>query len=618
MPTMKRAQTFIVGIAALLSTLVIHPGAAQQTAAPPSAPSAPAQAQPQLPTFRTGANLVRVDVTVLDHRGNPVPSLKAEDFLIEEDGVPQKVTSLKFVEANGQPTDDLSLPIRSPEHAAAEAARDDVRVFLVFWDEYSIDQFASALRARDALTQLVRTAFQPTDLVALMDQLTPADAIRFTRNFNDLALDVRKLRGRLGIFFPTRSVVEDAQLARGGDIRRLRAEVTLSALKSAVVFLGTLREGRKAVIFVSEGVRGLGSDATTIMADVVRAANESNTAIYTVDPRGLTARGASDSLYQLADNTGGRTIVNTNGLDTALSQVVREASAFYLLGYSSIRNPADGRFHQIKVHVDRTGLDVRARRGYWAPSLKAVEEAKAAAAAATPPDAVAVALAALSPATSRHVLDLWTGLSRTADGRPALTLAWTRHSRGAGADTPASVLVSATNDVEIFQFEGRVDGRGPTFTLRPGPVKVVLTVRDAENRVIDTETRNLMVPAGGAALLWSSPVLHRARTPLELRAITGDLDAPPFAGNEFSRTDRLLVRLSLLGNGADATVSSRIVGRSGRQLVALQIAPVPGRAGGYQIDLPLSSVAPGDYVIAVEASRGAEHAEAFVAIRVGG
>ena len=230
---------------------------------------------------------MRVDVTVLDHRGQPVPALKAEDFLIEEDGVPQKVTSLKFVEANGQPTDDLSLPIRSPEHAAAEAAREDVRVFLIFWDEYSIDQFASAIRAREALTRLLTTAFQPTDLVALMDQLTPSDAIRFTRDFNDLSLDIKKLRGRLGVYIPARSAAEEAQMQKG-DPRKLRAEVTASALKSAVVYLGTLREGRKTLIFVSEGIRGLGTDSTQVLSDVVRAANESNTAIYTVDPRGLT------------------------------------------------------------------------------------------------------------------------------------------------------------------------------------------------------------------------------------------------------------------------------------------------------------------------------------------
>ena len=614
MPTMNRAPMFIVGFV-LLGTVTLLVADAQQPAAPP-----PPATDQQLPTFRTGLNLVRVDVTVLDHRGNPVPALKPEDFLIEEDGVPQKVSSLKFIEANGQPDDDVSLPIRSPEHAAAEAARDDVRVFLLFWDEYSIDQFASSIRAREALTKFVSTAFQPTDLVALMDQLTPTDAIRFTRDFRDLGLDVKKLRGRMGLLVPTRSAVEDAQLMRGGDIRRLRAEVTLSALKSAVVFLGTLREGRKAVIFFSEGVRGLGSDGITVMSDVVRAANESNTAIYTVDPRGLTARGSSESLYLLAENTGGRTIANTNGLDTALREIVHEASAFYLLGYSSIKNPADGKFHQIRVRVNRSGLEVRARHGYWAPSEKAVAEAKAAAAAATPPDAVAEALGSLTPATSHHVLDLWTGLGRADDGKPTLTLAWARRpDRTTSRDQAASVLAAVTSDGQVSQFEGTIDQRGPTLPVSPGDVKVVLTVRDKEEHILDTETRVVKVPpAGGQELAWSSPTLFRGRSPIDMRAINGDPNPPPFAGHEFSRADRLLVRVALYGDSADATVAGRLVGRQGRQLATLPIAPLAGRAGLYQIDLPLQSVAPGDYVIAIEASKGTERAETFVAIRVAG
>ncbi|MEO7274025.1 MAG: VWA domain-containing protein [Vicinamibacterales bacterium] len=607
---MPTARPFIPALAATLLFSAFLRATPQQP---------PASDQAQLPTFRTGANLVRVDATVLDHRGQPVSSLKAEDFLIEEDGVPQKVTSLKYVEANGQPTDDLSLPIRSREHAAAEAARDDVRVFLIFWDEYSIDQFASAIRAREALVRLVGTAFQPTDLVALMDQLTPSDAIRFTRDFSDLTFDVKKLRGRLGVYIPTRSVVEDAQLQKG-DVRKLRAEVTMSALKSAVVHLGTLREGRKTVIFVSEGVRGLGSDATAVMGDVVRAANESNTAIYAVDPRGLTSRGSSDSLFMLADNTGGRTIVNTNGLDPAMRQIVRESSAFYLLGYSSIRNPADGRFHQIKVRVDRPGLDVRARRGYWAPSLKAIDDARAAAAAATPPDAVAVALASLTSPTSRHVLSLWTGIVRDANGRPALSVAWTgRAQRGGGGDVPVTVHVSATGAGEPLEFDGTVSGRGPTFALPPGPAKVQVTVRDAEDRVIDTEVRTMTVPAAeSVALAWSTPVLLRARTPIELRTMLADADAPPFAGNELARGDRLLVRTALFGSATEAIVTSRLVSRAGRDLVALPITVLTARPGTYQIDLPLSSVAPGDYVIAITAKRGAEVVETFVSIRVSG
>ena len=71
---------------------------------------------PQPPTFRTEANLVRVDVTVVDRSGEPATELTADDFTVEEDGVPQSVQSFKFVSADGQRAagDDVSLEIRSP------------------------------------------------------------------------------------------------------------------------------------------------------------------------------------------------------------------------------------------------------------------------------------------------------------------------------------------------------------------------------------------------------------------------------------------------------------------------------------------------------------------------
>ena len=73
--------------------------------------------------------------------------------------------------------------------------------------------------------------------------------------------------------------------------------------------------------------------------------------------------------------------METNTPEKALRQVVKDASAFYLLGYSSRKNPQDGRFHSIKVQVRRRGVTVRARKGYWAPNLTDVERARTEAAA---------------------------------------------------------------------------------------------------------------------------------------------------------------------------------------------------------------------------------------------
>ena len=74
----------------------------------------------------------------------------------------------------------------------------------------------------------------------------------------------------------------------------------------------------------------------------------------------------------LADNTDGRAIVNRNDLAAGMKQIIRDASGYYLLGYNSTQAPTDGKFHAIKVSVKRKGVDVRARKGYWAYTLEDV------------------------------------------------------------------------------------------------------------------------------------------------------------------------------------------------------------------------------------------------------
>ena len=66
---------------------------------------------------------------------------------------------------------------------------------------------------------------------------------------------------------------------------------------------------------------------------------------------------------------------------------------------------------------------------------------------------------------------------------------------------------------------------------------------------------------------------------------------------------------------ADATVTANLLGRRGAQLATLPLKTVPGR--GYEIDLPIGSIARGEYVISIEASRGADQAKTLVSFRVG-
>ena len=135
---------------------------------------APAEPPPQQPIFRAGTDLVRVDVTVMERGDEPVPDLRIADFEVTEDDVPQTIETLKFLSVDGTRQSDLNEPleIRSKEHAMLEAAREDVRLFGIFLDDYHISKRPEiTLPLRDALTRFINQ-LGPNDLVCLMEPLT--------------------------------------------------------------------------------------------------------------------------------------------------------------------------------------------------------------------------------------------------------------------------------------------------------------------------------------------------------------------------------------------------------------------------------------------------------------
>ena len=582
-------------------------------------PAQPPSGQPQQrpPVFRGGTSQVRVDVTVLDKKGEPVTNLTRDDFELLEDGQPQSIETLKLIEANGQAADDraddMSLEIRSPAHAAAEAARDDVRVFVIFWDEYHIGQMVPTIRAREALGTFVQTGFGPTDLVAVMDQLTPTDAIRFTRDHRALADQVHQLKGRQGVYLPPRSAVEEAQMYRGPGVEIARAQVTASALESTIDFLGSIKEGRKSILFVSQTIGPLGQtyqDTLQWLDHAVREANANNVTIYSLDPRGLNMNmRTSDVLLTLATETGGKQYAN-NYPAASLKEIVKNSSAFYLLGYVSARNPEDGKFHKIAVKVKRSGVDVKARTGYYAPSAVEMDAAAKKTAENTAPPEISKALAPLVrapnvPATG----DLWAGATPGADGTPSISAVWTPHG-----DHPrqSSWLRASSDDGHVY-FDGPFDDR-ITFTAAAGTLHLRHQLIEADGSRSDRQESTLDVPDFKASVAMTTPVLFRARTPLELRTLLAAKDPLPYAGRQFDRTERLLVRFTVIGAGAsDATVTVHLLSRTGAALSALPLKTV---SSGYELDLPLGSIAHGDYVISFEASHGADQAKQLLSLRV--
>jgi len=173
------------------------------------------------------------------------------------------------------------------------------------------------------------------------------------------------------------------------------------SLRSLTEFMAGMHGRRKSIIYVTTGLGtsvyealdytgGIRSIAIEDLHAAITAATRGNVSIYPLDPTGVvpgrditeegvpdpdntvpepsrTAIGRMQDLRRLAEATGGSAIVNTNNFEDGFSQVVRDNSSYYILGYSANTPRTDGKFHKVQIRVKRPGLEVRSRGGYLAP-----------------------------------------------------------------------------------------------------------------------------------------------------------------------------------------------------------------------------------------------------------
>jgi VWFA-related protein len=171
---------------------------------------------------------------------------------------------------------------------------------------------------------------------------------------------------------------------------RRRNTAALDIMKRSLLSLSGTR-GRKSMILVSEGF--IYDSNLDQFRKVLQAARSANVVIYFLDIRGLTGipsrflaetRGPavpqhvasafvekaeeSTGSEGLASDSGGFTIKNTNDLGGGIQRIANETRAYYLIGYNPTNAKRDGKWRKIQVKVNRKGLQVRARKGYYAPA----------------------------------------------------------------------------------------------------------------------------------------------------------------------------------------------------------------------------------------------------------
>jgi VWFA-related protein len=302
------------------------------------------------------------------------------------------------------------------------------RVLAIVVDDLGLSAESIAY-VRKMLTRYVDTKIAPGDLVAIIRTAGGVGTLQqFTTDRRLLyeAIDrVRfSLQSRKGVAaFAAITPGSSTALvgAVGQDIDELRAEMntagTLGALEYVLRGIEAL-PGRKSVVFVSEGfdlgIRDAKISRTwSAFTRVMDRANRAGVVVYTLDARGLQTGGltaednpqtplmsmpgstgtdggligqtvanagrgrvrdlldSQDSLVYLAQQTGGFAVLNSNALSAGMDRVIDDTRGYYLLGFDTSIQP-DNHWdpNDIHIHVKRSGLSVRARRGLFGPAEK--------------------------------------------------------------------------------------------------------------------------------------------------------------------------------------------------------------------------------------------------------
>jgi VWFA-related protein len=639
--------------------------------------SSTAPPQTQQPTFRARVDSVSVDVIVTDRQGKPVTDLKVEDFEIKEANKAQKIDAFKYIsiDETTDPDPAYTRQILSTSDQQRETANEQNRLFIILLDDYHVRR-GNAMRIREQLATFVST-LSSRDLVAVLYPLTPINAATFSRHHDGTADAIRNFEGRKYDYTPRNAYEERYQMQPPQTQEQMRNDLVISALHGACTYMGTLREGRKTLLYVSEGMAGtlppgvnttgsmFGRGATTAQSqsqqffnsadllgrlrEVFNAAARANTAIYTLDPRGLATEEfdiadnvdsatnrqilneSSDLLRVVADQTDGRAIVGRNDPMPELRRMVRDVSSYYLLGYTSSVAARDGKFHEIKVSVKRPNVEVRARKGYWAFTSEEVERATAAPKAGPPRD-IADALenlaAVVEPASRRPVV-VWMGAVRGATEKAKVTLSW---EVPPGAPTAPSeavdrINITATSIYGDLLFKGPV-ARDPQAVTPSGQVSFDAPAGEVRVRVVSENARGLRLDSDDASYevpdftsprpTITTPVVFRGRTAKDIQTIRTTPAAIPTAARSFSRTERLLLRFDVYGPaGTTPAVAMRLLNRMGTSMAAL---PAPTAASGatFESELSLGPLPPGDYLVEIVATSGTETTKKLLAIRITG
>ena len=394
--------------------------------------------------------------------------------------------------------------------------------------------------------------------------------------------------------------------------------------------------------------------------DAIASATRSNVAIYGIDPRGLTDLGdesievgsfpddtslgvgtgslyneirlSQDSLRTLSEETGGFAVVNKNDFTTAFQRIVEDNSSYYVLAYYP-PDPRPGRFHKIDVRVTRPGVTVRARRAYVTPKKTDVPTNTK---SVTTPE-VREALDSPLPVSGLTMHVFVAPFKGTAPNASVLLGVELRGRdmqlspndkiqlsyvaidangkiKGGNTDSLTMTALKPETKTRIEQTGLRLLNR---MDLPPGKYQVRVAAQDSAANHVGSVQYDLQVPDFAKApfsisgLVLTSPgaaVMPSPRVDEQMKVV---LPGPPVAMRTFAQNDEVALFAEVYDNEAKSPhkvdITTTVTADEGKVMFKADevrdSTEIGGQRGGYgyQARIPMRDLAPGRYVLKVEA-----------------
>ena len=367
-------------------------------------------------TFHAETELVLVNVTVRDKSGKVVRDMKPEDFQIKEDGKSQQIVSFDIENTDAVPTLDVAqakplenspapAPTSEKPQLAAAVEFKDRRLIVLFFDLSGMepDEIDHSVTAA---VNYVDKQMAPADMVSIVSLGSSLQVNQdFTTDHALLKKALQALNPGAGQGFEEGSTgTTEGTPDTGGSFTADDTEYNifntdrrLEALRSVAERLSHVQQ-KKSLIYFSSGIDRTGIENESELKAATNAAVRANLAFYTMDIRGLQAlvaggeaqnaslRGTSpysgqstlnalnsnfttqETLVTLAADTGGRAFLDSNDFSKVFKGVQDDTSTYYVLGYHSTNPARDGRYRHITVSLNRPGVKIEYRRGYYAPA----------------------------------------------------------------------------------------------------------------------------------------------------------------------------------------------------------------------------------------------------------